>query len=88
MLDDYSRHHGAQNVGGSVMDRVQIGNSVTLYCGDCREILPTLGKVDAVVTDPPYGVGFIGQTGNDGRRSRGPYSGAFDDKDKRSCLSG
>jgi len=30
-------------------------DSVTLYLGDCREILPTLGKVDAVVTDPPYG---------------------------------
>ena len=30
-----------------------IGNA-TLYLGDCREILPTLGKVDAVVTDPPY----------------------------------
>lgn len=29
----------------------------TLYCGDCRDILPTLGKVDAVVTDPPYGIG-------------------------------
>jgi len=28
----------------------------TLYRGDCREILPTLGKVDAVVTDPPYGI--------------------------------
>lgn len=27
-----------------------------LICGDCREILPTLGKVDAVVTDPPYGI--------------------------------
>jgi DNA modification methylase len=25
-----------------------------LYLGDCFEILPTLGKVDAVVTDPPY----------------------------------
>ncbi len=33
---------------------------VKLYCGDCREILPTLGKVDAVVTDPPYGVGYEG----------------------------
>jgi site-specific DNA-methyltransferase (adenine-specific) len=31
-----------------------IGNA-TLYLGDCREILPTLGKVDAVMTDPPYG---------------------------------
>jgi len=31
---------------------------VTLYLGDCREILPTLGKVDAVVTDPPYGIDY------------------------------
>lgn len=29
-----------------------------LACGDCRDILPTLGKVDAVVTDPPYGIGI------------------------------
>ena len=29
----------------------------TLYLGDCLDILPTLDKVDAVVTDPPYGVG-------------------------------
>lgn len=29
-----------------------------LYLGDCLEILPTLPKVDAVVTDPPYGIGF------------------------------
>lgn len=29
-----------------------------LYLGDCREILPTLSGVDAVVTDPPYGVAF------------------------------
>jgi DNA modification methylase len=33
-----------------------IAEGVTLYLGDCREILPTLGKVDAVVTDPPYGI--------------------------------
>lgn len=32
---------------------VRIGDA-TLYCGDCLEILPTLSKVDAVVTDPPY----------------------------------
>jgi len=29
-----------------------------MYLGDCIEILPTLGPVDACVTDPPYGVGF------------------------------
>lgn len=36
-------------------DPVVIGNA-TLYLGDCREILPTLPKVDAVITDPPYGI--------------------------------
>lgn len=29
-----------------------------LYLGDCREILPTIGNVDAIVTDPPYGIGY------------------------------
>ena len=32
-----------------------------LIQGDCREVLPLLPKVDAVVTDPPYGVGFTGK---------------------------
>lgn len=31
-----------------------IAEGVELHLGDCREILPTLGKVDAVVSDPPY----------------------------------
>lgn len=35
---------------------VVIGNA-TLYLGDCMEILPKLPKVDAVITDPPYGIG-------------------------------
>ncbi len=29
----------------------------TIYHGDCREVLPTLAKVDLVLTDPPYGIG-------------------------------
>jgi site-specific DNA-methyltransferase (adenine-specific) len=28
---------------------------VQLYCADCLDVLPALGKVDAVITDPPYG---------------------------------
>lgn len=28
-----------------------------LILGDCLEVMPLLGKVDAVVTDPPYGIG-------------------------------
>ena len=32
--------------------------SVTIYNADCRDILPSLPKVDLVLTDPPYGIGL------------------------------
>ena len=32
---------------------------VTLYLGDCLDIMPTLGRVDAVVSDPPYGIAWV-----------------------------
>jgi site-specific DNA-methyltransferase (adenine-specific)/modification methylase len=35
--------------------KITIGDA-TLYLGDCMDILPTLDKVDAVITDPPYGI--------------------------------
>jgi DNA modification methylase len=35
--------------------KVQIGNA-TLYLGDCAEVLSMIDKVDAVITDPPYGI--------------------------------
>ena len=38
--------------------REEVIGSARLILGDCREVLPTLGTVDAVVTDPPYGIGF------------------------------
>lgn len=52
------------------MSRIEyLAEGVTLCLGDCREILPTLGKVDAVVTDPPYGIGLETKT-SDFRGSR------------------
>ena len=42
--------------------RVETIGDCTLYLGDCLEVMPTLGKVDAVVTDPPYGIGFVQRT--------------------------
>jgi len=40
--------------------RVEKIGDCTLYLGDCMEVMPTLGRVDAVVTDPPYGIGEDG----------------------------
>jgi DNA modification methylase len=33
-----------------------LSDTVTLWLGDCRDVLPLIGRVDAVVTDPPYGI--------------------------------
>ena len=51
--------------------RVERIGRATLYLGDCREVLPTLGKVDAVVTDPPYGIGASSGVGKYGVRKWG-----------------
>ena len=40
-------------------------DAVTLYHGDCREILPDLPAVDLVLTDPPYGIGDSATRKND-----------------------
>jgi site-specific DNA-methyltransferase (adenine-specific) len=34
---------------------------ITIYHGNCLEVLPEIGPVDAVVTDPPYGLEFMGK---------------------------
>jgi hypothetical protein len=31
-------------------------DGITIFCADCRDILPSLPKVDLVLTDPPYGI--------------------------------
>jgi|1_EtaG_2_1085319.scaffolds.fasta_scaffold90123_2 DNA modification methylase len=37
--------------------------SVTIYNADCRDVLPMLGKVDLVLTDPPYGIASVWKGG-------------------------
>jgi site-specific DNA-methyltransferase (adenine-specific)/modification methylase len=49
------------------MSKVIIGEA-TLYLGDCMDILPTLEKVDAVITDPPYGISANKQTLGKGKK--------------------
>lgn len=47
--------------------KVVIGDA-ELWLGDCREILPALPRVDAVVTDPPYGLGDWNNRGSNAGR--------------------
>lgn len=58
------------------MSRVEQIGLATLYCGDAREIIPTLGAVDAVVTDPPWGISHSGNSHrfSGGTTRRGPGS--------------
>jgi DNA modification methylase len=47
--------------------RKEVIGDCTLYLGDCLEVLPTLAKFDAIITDPPYGIA-------------GKWKGGFSDK--------
>lgn len=59
--------------------RIETIGNATLYLADCREVLPTLPKVDAVVTDPPYGIAYVHSGGGRGvgakRNSKRPIHG-------------
>ena len=46
-------------------------DAVTIYHGDCREIMPTLPPVDLVLTDPPYGIDYKGGGGGNLIHSKG-----------------
>src|SRR6185369_17237195 len=59
---------------------VVIGGA-TLYLGDCLDVLPTLAPVDAVVTDPPYGVGFKGKRAKQRNGDTTQGDGGYTDED-------
>lgn len=60
------------------MNPVIIGGA-TLYLGDCAEILPQIGKADAVITDPPYGTGTNKKSGlRKGSVAKSDYASFFD----------
>jgi DNA modification methylase len=69
-----------------MIHREEIIGDCRMILGDCRDVLPTLGRVDAVVTDPPYGIGldkgfggggfsFSGRRNENGARQ---YQGSWD----------
>lgn len=54
---------------------------IVIYCADCREVLPGLPPVDALVTDPPYGIGEA--AGKNDSRSKAFGSKSFGAKNSR-----
>ena len=49
--------------------RIETIGNATLHLGDCRDIIPTLRQVDAVITDPPYGISANKQTLGKGKKA-------------------
>src|SRR5690625_3769223 len=64
--------------------RKEIIGDAVLYLGDCRDVLPMIGKVHAVVTDPPYGIGIDRQM----EASSGTQSGGMKAKKGNYVASG
>jgi len=62
-------------------EKVTIGNC-ELWHGDCREVLPLLGKFDAVITDPPYGINENSAKVASRRKLAAPKDYGFFDWDK------
>ena len=57
--------------------RVERIGLATLYLADCMKVLPTLDRVDACITDPPYGIGFSHGGGDRSGIGSGAYSTKF-----------
>lgn len=59
--------------------RKEVIGDCTLYLGDCMEVMAGLGRVDAVVTDPPYGIGADrGQKGRANKRHGAAWAASKD----------
>lgn len=69
------------------MRKEVIGNA-TLYLGDCLEVLPTLDKVDGLITDPPFGVGFKYESHDDSPSGYIEWLWPLIEKAESLCLPG
>lgn len=64
-------------------------SAVTIYCGDCRKIVPTLGRFDLLLTDPPYGIkrdGMRESTSSHGGRKAYEFMGWDDSAPDADCF--
>jgi DNA modification methylase len=51
--------------------RIETIGDATLYLGDCLEVMETLGRVDAIVTDPPYCSGSVSEASRTAAKGQG-----------------
>lgn len=66
--------------------RKEVIGNCTLYLGDCMEVMPAIGRVDSVITDPPYGIsmdrgvrgGGVDGFGKGIKRTPKAYAGEWD----------
>lgn len=71
------------------MSRVETIGNATLYLGDCRDIVPTLSGIDAVLTDPPYGQKYVSGYATDRLWKAGKtITGDEDGREGREHMSG
>lgn len=63
-------------------------DGIKLYLADCRDVLPHLSGVDAVVTDPPYGIGFKYESHNDTPEGYGTWLWGILEAAERQCSEG
>jgi site-specific DNA-methyltransferase (adenine-specific) len=63
-------------------------DGITIYHGDCREILTGLGAVQGVVTDPPFGIGFKYASHDDTPEGYGVFVWGVIESAERLCDAG
>lgn len=54
-----------------------LADGVEIWLGDCRDVLTLIGRVDAVVTDPPYGIAATSGGPESRKDTKGNYAGSF-----------
>ena len=69
-MDGYSVNIANGNAAPAAgPERVVIGNA-ELWHGDCRDVLPLVSKAAAIISDPPYGIGYVRGAGGNGFRPK------------------
>jgi site-specific DNA-methyltransferase (adenine-specific) len=56
-----------------------LADDVEVWLGDCRDCLSLIGRVDAVISDPPYGISHVKGAGGKGKHSRRNIAPIFGD---------